>query len=153
MTCESTFSDSAFRLEHRDIKLDSCRQRLGTMVRFKHRYLLVQLIFPASLDNPLAFNDDNHGGDSRGHKAKLVSRQQDASAPIAPPVLNESGIVSLLRDSLMVNFGDIGAGEVGGTFNSESSEALVPGRSAGSGLSSFAATIWAKLGKIQSPSY
>ncbi|GAA5910487.1 hypothetical protein JCM8208_007619 [Rhodotorula glutinis] len=63
------------------------------MVRFKHRYLLVSLIFPDSL-----------------------LPQADADA-FAPPALSESSLISLLRDSLAVNFGDVGAGEVGGTFS------------------------------------
>jgi ribonuclease P/MRP protein subunit POP5 len=33
---------------------------------------------------------------------------------------SESTIITLLRDSLSVNFGDVGAGEVGGTFSSQS---------------------------------
>ncbi|GAA5854909.1 hypothetical protein JCM9279_000195 [Rhodotorula babjevae] len=65
------------------------------MVRFKHRYLLVSLIFPDSLRPP-------HDGDAEA---------------FAPPALSESSLISLLRDSLAVNFGDVGAGEVGGTFS------------------------------------
>lgn len=34
--------------------------------------------------------------------------------------MTESSLISLLRDSLAVNFGDVGAGEVGGTFSSAS---------------------------------
>ncbi|KPV73189.1 uncharacterized protein RHOBADRAFT_46297 [Rhodotorula graminis WP1] len=65
------------------------------MVRFKHRYLLVSLIFPDSLLPP----------------------QPGDADPFAPPALSESSLISLLRDSLAVNFGDVGAGEVGGTFS------------------------------------
>lgn len=74
------------------------------MVRFKNRYLLVSLVFPASLRNPLrtSTNDDD-----------------DDSQPPPPPNVNEGGLVHLLRDSLSVNFGDVGAGEVGGAFSSE----------------------------------
>jgi ribonuclease P/MRP protein subunit POP5 len=77
------------------------------MVRFKHRYLLVHLIFPNSLDNPLSPSSSSSG----------------AERPL-PPTLNEAGLISLLRESLSVNFGDVGAGEVGGTFTSESSRLL-----------------------------
>ncbi|GAA5879055.1 hypothetical protein JCM1840_003855 [Sporobolomyces johnsonii] len=70
------------------------------MVRFKHRYLLVHLVFPASIpSNPISTLDC------------------PPSAPTPPPPsLSESALISLLRDSLSVNFGDVGAGEVGGTF-------------------------------------
>lgn len=74
------------------------------MVRFKHRYLLVHLLFPSSLpSHPLSSSED----------------EQDAQQPSSPPVLNEAGLISLLRDSLSVNFGDVGAGEVGGSFGGE----------------------------------
>ncbi|GAA6044348.1 hypothetical protein JCM8097_002779 [Rhodosporidiobolus ruineniae] len=69
------------------------------MVRFKHRYLLVSLVFPAHLD-PLT-----------------PSSASSPAGPPALPVLSESAIIGLLRDSLSVNFGDVGAGEVGGTFS------------------------------------
>ncbi|BGP43872.1 RNA-binding protein pop5 [Rhodotorula kratochvilovae] len=65
------------------------------MVRFKHRYLLVSLVFPAAL-SPSTPN---------------------AEAPFEPPQLTEGSLITLLRDSLAVNFGDLGAGEVGGTFS------------------------------------
>ncbi|TNY20092.1 ribonucleases P/MRP protein subunit POP5 [Rhodotorula diobovata] len=64
------------------------------MVRFKHRYLLVSLVFPDSLLTP-----------ANPHE------------PFTPPQMTESSLISLLRDSLAVNFGDVGAGEVGGTFS------------------------------------
>ncbi|ORY88505.1 Rpp14/Pop5 family-domain-containing protein [Leucosporidium creatinivorum] len=67
------------------------------MVRFKHRYLLLHLLFPTTLSNPLS--DSN----------------EEQQLPSAPTV-NEAGLISLLRDSLSVNFGDVGAGEVGGSF-------------------------------------
>jgi ribonuclease P/MRP protein subunit POP5 len=35
------------------------------------------------------------------------------------PTLTEKAIVGLLRESLSVNFGDVGAGEVGGSFQSK----------------------------------
>ncbi|GAA5884106.1 hypothetical protein JCM6882_002142 [Rhodosporidiobolus microsporus] len=69
------------------------------MVRFKHRYLLVHLVFPAQLDT-----------------TPFPSSQSD-QAVRPSPILNESAIINLLRDSLSVNFGDVGAGEVGGTFS------------------------------------
>lgn len=76
-----------------------CSGGEGEMVRFKHRYLLVSLVFPSTLPNPLA------------------------ASPVVPlekqPFINESGLISLLRDSLSVNFGDVGAGEVGGSFSSQ----------------------------------
>ncbi|GAA5908409.1 hypothetical protein JCM5296_005924 [Sporobolomyces johnsonii] len=70
------------------------------MVRFKHRYLLVHLVFPASIpSNPIS---------------SLDCPPSPPTPP--PPSLSESALISLLRDSLTVNFGDLGAGEVGGTF-------------------------------------
>lgn len=74
------------------------------MVRFKHRYLLVHLLFPNSLPNPFL--------------SSLDEEEQQSTAP-ASPTINEAGLISLLRDSLSVNFGDVGAGEVGGSFASE----------------------------------
>ncbi|BGP52100.1 RNA-binding protein pop5 [Rhodotorula kratochvilovae] len=65
------------------------------MVRFKHRYLLVSLVFPAALS----------------------PSTPDADAPFEPPQLTEGSLITLLRDSLAVNSGDLGAGEVGGTFS------------------------------------
>lgn len=89
------------RRREQERKFDSLRVGIGEkgeMVRFKHRYLLVSLVFPSTLPNPLAIT------------------------PVVPveksPFINESGLISLLRDSLSVNFGDVGAGEVGGTFTS-----------------------------------
>lgn len=67
------------------------------MVRFKNRYLLVSFIFPASVANPF---DPNA-----------------TAEPTSPPRLNEGGLITLLRESLSVNFGDVGAGEVGGAFS------------------------------------
>lgn len=69
------------------------------MVRFKNRYLLVSFIFPASVANPF---DPNA-----------------TAEPTSPPRLNEGGLITLLRESLSVNFGDVGAGEVGGAFSGE----------------------------------
>ncbi|GAA5842151.1 hypothetical protein JCM11251_006541 [Rhodosporidiobolus azoricus] len=69
------------------------------MVRFKHRYLLVHLVFPAQLDT-----------------TSFTSSPSDLTLP-PTPALSESAIINLLRDSLSVNFGDVGAGEVGGTFS------------------------------------
>ena len=60
------------------------------MVRFKCRYLLVEVTFPASL----------------------------ASANL--PELNEGLIVTIIRDSLKVNFGDLGWAKIGGSLNSRS---------------------------------
>lgn len=77
-----------------------------TQVRFKHRYLLISLVFPATLSNPLS-----------------LSASTDGPLPV-PPQLTEGGIITLLRESLSVNFGDVGAGEVGGQFSSESCWAL-----------------------------
>ncbi|GJN94205.1 hypothetical protein Rhopal_007279-T1 [Rhodotorula paludigena] len=76
------------------------------MVRFKHRYLLVHLVFPATLDSPLSASAPSASNDPTLPPAQ----------PPAPP-LSESALISLLRDSLSVNFGDVGAGEVGGTFS------------------------------------
>ncbi|GAA5982744.1 hypothetical protein JCM10908_006768 [Rhodotorula pacifica] len=71
------------------------------MVRFKHRYLLVHLIFPSQLDIP--------SSPSSSQESEPTERPQAN--------LTESGLIGLLRDSLSVNSGDIGAGEVGGTFS------------------------------------
>lgn len=75
------------------------------MVRFKHRYLLVHLIFPQTLPNTLDQNP--------------TPQTQPTDGP-RPPQLSESGLISLLRESLSANFGDVGAGEVGGAFSSKS---------------------------------
>jgi len=74
------------------------------MVRFKHRYLLVHLIFPQTLPNTL---DPAH------------TQPGPANDPPQPPQLSEAGLISLLRESLSANFGDVGAGEVGGAFSSK----------------------------------
>ncbi len=74
------------------------------MVRFKHRYLLVHLIFPQTLPNSL------DSVDPQLTQADNLPR---------PPHLSESGLISLLRESLSANFGDVGAGEVGGAFSSK----------------------------------
>lgn len=73
------------------------------MVRFKHRYLLVHLIFPASLPDSVK---DQHSDTTTTRDDLQIN-------------LSESGIISLLRDSLSVNFGDVGAGEVAGTFSGQ----------------------------------
>ncbi|SCV68181.1 BQ2448_302 [Microbotryum intermedium] len=57
------------------------------MVRFKHRYLLVHLLFPSL-------------------------SPEDPTRP-----LHESDLIKVLRESLSVNFGDLGAGTVGGLFS------------------------------------
>lgn len=84
------------------------------MVRFKHRYLLVNLLFPQSL--PLA---SDFPPSSSHLPTSSATPAQTAHQPQPLPHLNESSIINLLRDSLAVNFGDVGAGEVGGTFSSE----------------------------------
>ncbi|GAA5987302.1 hypothetical protein JCM11641_002676 [Rhodosporidiobolus odoratus] len=76
------------------------------MVRFKHRYLLCHLIFPAALDTS-----------SIGTCSSSCLTSSSTSTPRPPPQISESGLINLLRDSLSVNFGDVGAGEVGGTFS------------------------------------
>lgn len=77
------------------------------MVRFKHRYLLVHLIFPACLPNELnPAKDNQHNADG------------DDGLP-KPPSVTETSLITLLRESLSANFGDVGAGEVGGSFSSE----------------------------------
>ncbi|BGP27987.1 ribonuclease P/MRP protein subunit POP5 [Rhodotorula toruloides] len=74
------------------------------MVRFKHRYLLLHLLFPAAVDLDTVRRDSD-------------ANQPPSESTFSPPHLSESSLISLLRDSLSVNFGDIGAGEVGGTFS------------------------------------
>ncbi|GAA6006610.1 hypothetical protein JCM11491_003116 [Sporobolomyces phaffii] len=68
------------------------------MVRFKHRYLLCELVFPTC-----------------GSLDYLASEPTSTTAAV--PSISESAIIHLLRDSLSVNFGDVGSGEVGGTFS------------------------------------
>ncbi|KWU45225.1 hypothetical protein RHOSPDRAFT_16712 [Rhodotorula sp. JG-1b] len=84
------------------------------MVRFKHRYLLVHLVFPDQLDLPSS-------SCSFSSTSQPALADSDTKSPPPPPPpqasLTESGLIGLLRDSLSVNFGDIGAGEVGGTFS------------------------------------
>ncbi|GAA5927456.1 hypothetical protein JCM1841_000931, partial [Sporobolomyces salmonicolor] len=72
------------------------------MVRFKHRYLLVHLVFPSSIPS---------------HPISSLDSSAHSAPPPAPPPWSESVLIGLLRDSLSVNFGDVGAGEVGGTFS------------------------------------
>jgi hypothetical protein len=79
------------------------------MVRFKHRYLLVHLVFPDQLQLPSPPSSST---------SQPALANSDTKSPQAS--LTESGLIGLLRDSLSVNFGDIGAGEVGGTFSSTS---------------------------------
>ncbi|KAG0660766.1 hypothetical protein C6P46_004450 [Rhodotorula mucilaginosa] len=76
------------------------------MVRFKHRYLLVHLVFPDQLQLPSPPSSST---------SQPALANSDTKSPQAS--LTESGLIGLLRDSLSVNFGDIGAGEVGGTFS------------------------------------
>lgn len=76
------------------------------MVRFKHRYLLLHLLFPAAVDLDALRSDID------------ADQPPSAESTFSPPHLSESSLISLLRDSLSVSFGDIGAGEVGGTFSS-----------------------------------
>ena len=87
------------------------------MVRFKHRYLLVHLVFPDQLDLP-----SSSCSSSSTSQPALADSDTKSPPPPPPPQasLTESGLIGLLRDSLSVNFGDIGAGEVGGTFSSTS---------------------------------
>ncbi|GAA5871409.1 hypothetical protein JCM3774_005590 [Rhodotorula dairenensis] len=75
------------------------------MVRFKHRYLLVHLVFPDQLQLP--------SSSSAGPSAPSTP----TTTPTPQSTLTESSLIGLLRDSLSVNFGDVGAGEVGGTFS------------------------------------
>ncbi|BGO96039.1 hypothetical protein NBRC10512_002457 [Rhodotorula toruloides] len=75
------------------------------MVRFKHRYLLLHLLFPAAVDLDALRSDID------------ADQPPSAESTFSPPHLSESSLISLLRDSLSVSFGDIGAGEVGGTFS------------------------------------
>ena len=63
------------------------------MVRLKNRYFLVEILFPSSL--PFAMN---------------------TTVP-PPPQLSESMLVNILRESLLVNFGEVGWAEVGGSLN------------------------------------
>ncbi|GAA6011141.1 hypothetical protein JCM10207_005511 [Rhodosporidiobolus poonsookiae] len=76
------------------------------MVRYKHSYLLTHLVFP-SLPDHLPLLD---------LLASSPTTPTDAPAQ-QPPTVSESQLITLLRDSLSVNFGDVGAGEVGGTFS------------------------------------
>ncbi|GAA5938061.1 RNA-binding protein POP5 [Sporobolomyces koalae] len=82
------------------------------MVRFKHRYILCTLIFPDSgaLDHLPRLATATEQSDA---KIKL----NDVDPPNPLPAITESAMIHLLRDSLSVNFGDVGAGEVGGTFS------------------------------------
>jgi ribonuclease P/MRP protein subunit POP5 len=63
------------------------------MVRVKHRYLLVEFIFASAL--PF-----------------------DTPAAKPAPALNEGLLIAILRESLSVNFGDIGWSKAGSTLNS-----------------------------------
>ncbi|KAK4047658.1 RNA-binding protein pop5 [Microbotryomycetes sp. JL221] len=79
------------------------------MVRFKHRYLLVELLFP----NLMQFNDDDDHDDNIDKQATLNDNNDDKALAF----LNESVLMQTLRDSLLINFGERGAGEVGGAFS------------------------------------
>ncbi|POY74977.1 hypothetical protein BMF94_1953 [Rhodotorula taiwanensis] len=76
------------------------------MVRFKHRYLLVHLVFPDQLELP-----------SSSTSSSAAAQPATPASTLPQATLTESGLINLLRDSLSVNFGDVGAGEVGGTFS------------------------------------
>ncbi|GAA5902419.1 RNA-binding protein POP5 [Sporobolomyces salmoneus] len=86
------------------------------MVRFKHRYLLCELLFEGSptLDTvqlgPVASSTSKESSSS-------LNQTSLSSSASAPSTVTESALIHLLRDSLRVNFGDIAAGEVGGTFS------------------------------------
>ncbi|KAK4046448.1 RNA-binding protein pop5 [Microbotryomycetes sp. JL201] len=88
------------------------------MVRFKHRYLLVELLFPGVIEYE---HDIELARRGQQHDATLVSNDNPSVSAATPPdgvgFLNESALMQTLRDSLAANFGDIGAGEVGGTFS------------------------------------
>jgi ribonuclease P/MRP protein subunit POP5 len=74
-------------------------------VRFKNRYLLVEFIFPSSLPTPTTPTTiDNDDDDD--HPSILPP----------PPELNEAALVNILRESLAVNFGQVGWAEAGGSL-------------------------------------
>ncbi|GAA6060865.1 hypothetical protein JCM10212_006245 [Sporobolomyces blumeae] len=83
------------------------------MVRFKHRYLLCTLVFPTcdSLSHLPRLDLAPPSGESN------LDDTPPRSSPPPPPTVTESALIHLLRESLSVNFGDVGAGEVGGTFS------------------------------------
>ena len=96
------------------------------MVRFKQRYLLATLTFPAALPNTLA---DTSGASESSHAVRALAAAADTSNGNSAGGVSEAGLVHLLRDSLAVNFGDAGAGAVGGSFSSArfcSSALLLP---------------------------
>lgn len=64
------------------------------MVRIKHRYLLVEFLFESSL--PFSAN---------------------AKSPT--PTLNEGTVITIIRESLSSNFGDVGWSQVGSALNSQ----------------------------------
>lgn len=64
------------------------------MVRIKHRYLLVEFLFESSL--PFS----------------------DSKSPA--PALNEGTVITIIRESLSSNFGDVGWSQVGSALNSQS---------------------------------
>lgn len=64
------------------------------MVRFKNRYLLVQLIYGP--------RESSTGGCPAGGSGKVV---------------NEKSLIDLIRQSIQINFGDLGAGEAGADLN------------------------------------
>lgn len=90
------------------------------MVRFKHRYLLAELIFPQSLINPFETIPSSISSSSNANNNNGKNKQfyQPVKNLIPPPILSEGGLMNLLKDSLSVNFGDVGAGELGGNFSS-----------------------------------
>ncbi|GAA5957985.1 hypothetical protein JCM3765_006223 [Sporobolomyces pararoseus] len=91
------------------------------MVRFKHRYILSELIFESTVDQlpPLYTSSTSSSSSSSLKKENQTgpSTIPTHSQFTTPPQFSESSLVHLLRDSLQANFGDIVSGSVGGTFS------------------------------------
>ncbi|KAH9445809.1 hypothetical protein MJO29_012096 [Puccinia striiformis f. sp. tritici] len=61
------------------------------MVRFKNRYLLIQLIYGPLDSTTLSYQPSSND----------------------TPKLNEKGLIDLIRQSIQTNFGELGSGEAG----------------------------------------
>ncbi|GAA5982166.1 hypothetical protein JCM5350_003478 [Sporobolomyces pararoseus] len=88
------------------------------MVRFKHRYILCELIWESTIDQlPSLYTSPLSSSSSSSKKKEENDSTLNPPSQSTTPQFSESSLVHLLRDSLQANFGDIVSGSVGGTFS------------------------------------